>query len=155
MAIVKINRGRTEAGGGKRATGAEPAYRAPALDKGLEILELLASAPEPVSVPEIATSLSRSRPEIYRILVVLEARGYIQKGEDGRFDLTDRLFDVAMRHAPKRSILAAAQPVLEELAEATLQSCHLMINSADHMVCIARQESPAALGFAVQVGFRP
>jgi DNA-binding IclR family transcriptional regulator len=139
----------------KPSKTAGPPYRAPALDKGLEILELLAGALEPVSVAEITTALARSRPEIYRVLVVLEARGYIQKGEDGRFDLTDRLFDIAIQHAPKRNLLSAAKPAMEELAEQTLQSCHLMINSGEHMVCIARQESPAAVGFAVQVGFRP
>lgn len=132
-----------------------PVYSAPALEKGMAILELLANSPGAVPVAEIAAALDRSRAEIYRMLVVLESLGYIHKTDDGRCDLTTRLFDLAIRHTPKRSLVAAARPVMEDLAEKTLQSCHLMINSGDHMVCIAREESPAAIGFAVQVGFRP
>lgn len=64
-------------------------------------------------------------------------------------------FDIASLHAPKRNVIAAVRPIMEELAERTQQSCHLMVNSGAHMVCVAHQESPAAIGFAVQVGFRP
>jgi DNA-binding IclR family transcriptional regulator len=130
-------------------------YRAPALEKGIAILELLANSGAPRAMADIAETLQRSRAEIYRMLVVLESLLYIQRTEDGRYDLTARLFDIASSHAPKRSLVAAARPVMEELAGRTLQSCHLMVSSGDHMVCIARQESPAAIGFSVQVGFRP
>src|SRR5262245_15951977 len=133
----------------------ENGYRAPALEKGIAILELLANARRPLTVADIAATLDRSRAEIYRMLVVLESLEYMHRNEDGRYDLTAKLFDIASRHAPKRSVIAAARAVMEELAEATLQSCHLMVNSGDHMVCVAREESPAAIGFAVQVGFRP
>ena len=43
-------------------------YRAPALDKGLDIIELLASADEGLSQAEIAKALNRSPNEIYRML---------------------------------------------------------------------------------------
>ncbi len=65
------------------------------------------------------------------------------------------MFDIASRHAPRRSVVTASRPFMEELSELTRQSCHLMVNSGDHMVCVAREESPAAIGFSVQVGFRP
>ncbi len=134
---------------------ARPLYSAPALEKGIAILELLSSVHHPLAVADIATRLRRSRAEIYRMLVVLESLDYIRRTDDGQYDLTAKLFEIASRHAPKRSVVTAARAVMEELAEATLQSCHLMVNSGDHMVCLAREESPAAIGFSVQVGFRP
>lgn len=132
-----------------------PPYRAPALEKGIAILELLADAARPVPIADIAATLRRSRAEIYRMLVVLEFLEYIHRADDGSYDLSGKMFDVASRHAPRRGIVAAARPAMEELAERTQQSCHLMVNSGEHMVCIAREESPAAIGFSVQVGFRP
>jgi DNA-binding IclR family transcriptional regulator len=132
-----------------------PPYRAPALEKGMAILELLAAARQPMAMSDIAATLSRSRAEIYRMLVVLEALDYIERTDEGRYDLTPKLFDVASGHSPKRNVVVAARPVMENLSEATLQSCHLVIPSGHHMVCVAREESPAAIGFAVQVGFRP
>jgi DNA-binding IclR family transcriptional regulator len=132
-----------------------PPYRAPALEKGMAILELLANAARPLAITDIAAALRRSRAEIYRMLVVLEFLDYLNRNEDGGYDLSGKLFDVASRHAPRRSVVAAARPAMEELAERTQQSCHLMVNSGEHMVCVAREESPAAIGFSVQVGFRP
>ncbi|HSX65722.1 MAG TPA: helix-turn-helix domain-containing protein, partial [Pseudoxanthomonas sp.] len=40
-------------------------YRAPALDKGLDILELLAAAPAAMSMREIADRIGRSSSEIF------------------------------------------------------------------------------------------
>ena len=51
-------------------------YTAPALEKGLDILELLSSTDAGLSLSEIARDLGRSVSEIFRMLVVLQQRGY-------------------------------------------------------------------------------
>ncbi|HEV7286119.1 MAG TPA: helix-turn-helix domain-containing protein, partial [Kaistia sp.] len=58
---------------------AKPAYSAPALEKGLDVLELLASLSEGVTPSQIAQQLGRSLQEVYRVVVALERRGYIQR----------------------------------------------------------------------------
>ena len=50
-------------------------YRAPALDKGLDILELLSATDAGLTQAEIAKSLERSPNEIYRMLDRLVRRG--------------------------------------------------------------------------------
>ena len=131
-------------------------YKAPALDKGLEILELLAGQALPLAMPEIAKRLGRSKTEIYRMLVVLEARGYIERGvHDDRYQITGRLFELGMRNAPARNLHDAALPVMHDLAEKTMQSCHVgVVTSDDQVVIVARVESPSAVGFSVRVGHR-
>ena len=52
-------------------------YRAPALEKGLDVLELLASAKAPLTLSQISTRLDRSVSELFRMVQVLEARGYV------------------------------------------------------------------------------
>ena len=47
-------------------------YRAPALEKGLDILELLSEAESPMGMPMIAAELNRSKGEIFRMAAVLE-----------------------------------------------------------------------------------
>ncbi len=54
-------------------------YRAPALDKGLDILELLASVDGGLTQAEIAKHLDRSPNEFYRMLDRLVKRGYVTK----------------------------------------------------------------------------
>jgi uncharacterized membrane protein len=52
-------------------------YRAPALDKGLDILELLAGVDGGLTQAEIAKKLGRSPNEFYRMLDRLVKRGYV------------------------------------------------------------------------------
>ena len=61
-------------------------YRAPALDKGLDILELLARTPGSLNLTEVAQGIGYSKSEIFRMLQVLEARGYLaRKDSDGSY----------------------------------------------------------------------
>ena len=64
-------------------------YRAPALDKGLDILELLADQPEGLTRGEIVKALDRGPSEIYRMLERLVARQYVLRSLAGdRYSLS-------------------------------------------------------------------
>ena len=137
----------------KKSTNAE-SYQAPALKKGLEVLEFLAGQAEPYAVSELARALGKSRNEIYRMVIVLEQLGYLARTDTDRFALTRKLFDVAMRSAPQRNLLVHALPEMQRLAEATSQSCHLTVASGADIVVVARVESPDTEVFSVRVGHR-
>ncbi len=130
-------------------------YSAPALDKGLDILELLAESSQPLTMGQIADRLSRSKGEIFRMLVALERRRYILRDEatDG-FLIGSRLFEMAMKTAPTRNLVATAMPHIGAVAHALDQSCHLTVLSDTQIVVIARVEAPGELGFAVRLGYR-
>jgi DNA-binding IclR family transcriptional regulator len=132
----------------------DESYQAPALQKGLEVLEFLSGQAEPYAISELARSLGKSRNEIYRMVIVLERLGYLVRTDADRFAVTRKLFDLAMRAPPQRNLLAKALPIMERLSEETYQSCHLMVASGPDMVVVARVESPDLLGFAVRVGYR-
>ena len=53
---------------------------APALEKGLELLEVLAAEPVGLTQKQLADHVGRSVSEIFRMLGVLQQRGYIIKG---------------------------------------------------------------------------
>lgn len=130
-------------------------YSAPALDKGLDILELLAESSQPLTMGQIADRLNRSKGEIFRMLVALERRRYILRDEatDG-FLIGSRLFEMAMKTAPTRNLVATAMPHIGAVAHALDQSCHLTVLSDTQIVVIARVEAPGELGFAVRLGYR-
>lgn len=130
-------------------------YRAPALDKGLDILELLASKPRPLSVNEISEGIGRSRSEIFRMLQVLEERKYLVKNPgDTGYALTNRLFMLGMQQPRIRNITEIALPAMRRLAEETLQPCHLVVSSDEQIVVIAQVDAPSDLGLVVRVGHR-
>jgi DNA-binding IclR family transcriptional regulator len=130
-------------------------YAAPALDKGLDILELLSAATEPLTMGQIAERLSRSKGEIFRMLVALERRGYLLRDETSdRFRIGRRLFEMAMESPPTRNLVATAMPHITAVAHALDQSCHLAVLSDTQIVVITRVEAPGELGFAVRLGYR-
>jgi DNA-binding IclR family transcriptional regulator len=132
----------------------EERYRAPALDKGLDILELLAETEEGLSQAEIAKALSRSPNEIYRMLDRLVRRGYIARTPTDRYELTLKLFALAHRHAPMRRLVSQAVPVLRDFARAAGQSCHLAVYDRGEVIVVAQVDSPNYWGIAVRVGAR-
>jgi DNA-binding IclR family transcriptional regulator len=135
------------------------AYTAPALEKGLDILELLAGAGESLSQTAIAQRLERSATELFRMLAVLERRGYVARHGDGGYRLTLRLFELAHQHPPLKRLLTVALPAMQELAATTRQSNHLVIHFARRILVVAQVDSPEPMGFAVRLGahfpFRP
>ncbi len=132
-----------------------PAYHAPALEKGLDILELLSSAPRPMGLSEISLAVGRSKSEIFRMLHVLERRHYLERatGTD-QYMLTNHLFLLGMERPPLKGLLEIAMPMMHELSDATEQSCHLVVPSEESMVVIARIDPPADLGLVVRIGHR-
>ncbi|WP_051916683.1 IclR family transcriptional regulator [Sphingomonas sp. STIS6.2] len=128
-------------------------YQAPALKKGLEILELLAAATAPLNMSDISTALGRSVSEIFRMLQVLEEHRYIARGDDG-YRLTNRLFALGMSQPPVRNLVGIALPVMSEVARRTGQSCHMAVASGAEMVVIVGVEAPSLSGFAIRVGYR-
>jgi DNA-binding IclR family transcriptional regulator len=130
-------------------------YRAPALEKGLAVLELLARARAPMSLNAISRELKRSVSELFRMIQVLEFHGYLDVAPSGDgYVLSNKLFALGMTRAPARDLHDAALPVMHRLAERVGQSCHLGVASADQMVIVARVEAPGDLGFSVRIGYR-
>ncbi|MGV8911554.1 MAG: IclR family transcriptional regulator [Rhodoglobus sp.] len=128
-------------------------YTAPALDKGLDILELLAASSGPLSQSEIAEGTGRSIGQIFRVLSTLERRGYVFRDkQSGLYVLAMKLFELAHRHPPMRALVGVALPIMQKLAGQALQSCNLAALDGAEVRVLAQVESPADFGFRVRVG---
>jgi len=130
---------------------ARQVYNAPALEKGLGILECLASAPSPMTLQQLALALGRSPSEIYRMLEVLVDQGYVLR-EAGLHRLSMKLFKLGVGQVPARNLLAVSLPVMEEVARETRQALHLSVHADLRLVVVAAIPSPEPLGFGVRLG---
>ena len=129
-------------------------YRAPALDKGLDILELLAGEEEGLSQAEIAKALRRTPNEQYRMLERLVRRGYVARNASDRYELTLKLFGLAHFHRPIRRLVAQATPLMRALAAQAMQSNHLAVYDRAGVTVIAQMDAPGYWGLAIRVGAR-
>lgn len=130
-------------------------YRAPALDKGLDILELLAEQRGGLTRAEITKALGRNASEIYRMLERLVARQYVMRSEAGdRYALSLKLFALAHRHPPMERLIAEALPLMQRFANDAEQSCHLTVYDRGNLLVIAQVDGPGTWGIAVRLGSR-
>src|SRR4029450_12871651 len=136
----------------RRASQIETRYAVPALDKGLDVLELLAREAGGLSLNEIARTLRRTASALFRMVIALARRGYIEQRDGDRYMLTLKLFEMAHRHKPIKSLTAAAAPLMLELVHRALQSCHLTVFHAGRVMVVAEVDSPERYAFGMKVG---
>jgi DNA-binding IclR family transcriptional regulator len=130
-----------------------PSYAVPALDKGLDILELLADRNDGLSQAQIAAETGRSVGEIFRVLQTLERRGYLVRDPaSGLYTVSLMMFELAHRHPPLRGLVQAALGPMRRLSTASGQTCNLSVLDAARVLVIAQVESPGSFGFQVRVG---
>ena len=134
---------------------AEARYRAPALDKGLDILELLAEQLHGLTRAEIVKEMDRSPSEIYRMLERLVARQYVIRNPLGdRYALSLKLFALGNMHPPLSRLIDQALPIMDDFARKAEQSCHMGVYDRGNVLIGAQINSPRGWSFSVQRGAR-
>jgi DNA-binding IclR family transcriptional regulator len=137
----------------RRPEPATPGAGAPALEKGLDVLEALAAEAAGLTQKQLAARIGRSVGEIFRMLGTLERRGYISRDpKTGEYVLTLQLFQLATQHPPTRRLQQVALPVMDALAASTGLSCHLSMASGGQFLIVAQAEPPRPMGWTVKLG---
>jgi len=138
----------------KAAPASHRGYSAPALEKGIDIIESLAAAESGLTISEISLRLGRPMSELFRIIIVMERRGWLQKDpETACYSVTYNLLKLAHLGTPANSLSLAAASVMHELATKISQSCHLVVLSGTQALIVLRQENPMRhANLAVRVG---
>jgi DNA-binding IclR family transcriptional regulator len=129
-------------------------YSAPALEKGLDILELLAQRDSAMSLKVIADDLGRSKGEIFRMVTVLLDRGYLTRDpRTDEFILTNRLFELGLKTPRVKDLLTEAVPAMHHLAEECGHSPHLVVIHRGQTVVIASVPGGSDMSFSQKLGY--
>ena len=142
----------------KAKTGRSPItrrkqYSAPALEKGLDILELLSGEERGLNISELAERMGRTVGEVFRMMAVLEQREYIQLREDSdAYILTLKMFALSHRLPRISRLSAAAVPVMKGLAHLSKQSCHVVIHYDGRGHVVVQQDAPTERILSVRLG---
>jgi DNA-binding IclR family transcriptional regulator len=127
-------------------------YAIPALEKGLDVLELLSQARHALGLNEIAATLQRSRQELFRVVTCLAMRGYLLRDASGEYRLSSKMLEVGSRHIAQQLLISQAMPAMEALAESTGESCQLLLIGRERLLVVATAAGPAHLQLDVKVG---
>ncbi|GAA1754740.1 IclR family transcriptional regulator [Luedemannella helvata] len=120
------------------------------LDRGLRLLQLVAAAPNGLTVTEAAAALGVGRAVVYRLAGTLAAHGLLRRDTSARLRLGAGVLQLGRRAQP---LLAdAATPPLRRLAEATGATAHLTVAEGAEAVALLVVE-PSWTTF--HVAYRP
>jgi DNA-binding IclR family transcriptional regulator len=105
------------------------------LDRGLRVLEVLASAPKGMTVTELSAGLGVNRTVVYRLISTLEQHGFVRRDARGRLFVGLGVLNLASAVQPLLRDLAV--PVLRSLADAIGCTAHLTVADGDEALALA------------------
>lgn len=132
--------------------GEQMDYTISAVDRALALLEVLAEHPGS-RVSDLATLTGNTKSLIFRLIYTLEQRGYVIKDPATRtYTLGFHTIYLGARAQGQTALLQAAQPIMDELGEASRENVNLLVREGHHSVCVALRPSPLPVRLYAQVG---
>lgn len=130
-----------------------PAETSQTLDRGLQVLEVLARNAEGMTVTELATALDVGRTVVYRLVVTLEAHSLVRRSADGRARLGLGVLALAQQAQPL--LRDAALPIVRGLAEEAGATAYLgVVDGSDLLSLVGAEPTSAEVHVAFRVGTR-
>jgi IclR family transcriptional regulator, pca regulon regulatory protein len=124
-----------------------------ALARGLDVLRSFRPGTPAMTLSEIAGRTGLARPTVRRILITLEALGYVRAADRG-YALTPRVLDLGMAYVNALSMWDVARPHMERLVAQTGESTSMAQLDGGDIVYVARVAVPKIVTLAVTIGTR-
>lgn len=135
-------------------TTVSPKSAAPALTRGLKVLELLASTDDAKSLTDISKHLNIAMSSAHSLCTTLINDGYIERQSGGTFQLTLKILDLASSKIRKYNIVEHFHAVCDEIQIIKENGATLSVLDGQDVYFIAARKSPQPLGVTFQVGTR-
>ncbi len=127
----------------------------PALQRGLALLQDLATRPQGASQTELAGRLGLSPTTVHRLALALEELGYLQKVPGSRlWRVTQKLLLLGQPHSGTRSLVEACLPSMRRILEETLETTQLCVLLETSCVLLEQLPSRHPFKYLVDPGSR-
>nr|AGU11702.1 Bacterial transcriptional regulator [uncultured organism] len=128
---------------------------APTVDATLRMLSFLGTQRGPVSAALLARTLELPRSSVYRLLGVLEERGFVLRyPEDHRYGLGIAAFELSSGYTRQEPITRLGRPLLAALVDKVGESGHLAVLLGRDVVYLADERAPGRSVLVTDVGVR-
>jgi DNA-binding IclR family transcriptional regulator len=122
------------------------------VDRALSVLEILAAQGE-AGVTEVAAELGVHKSTAFRLVAVLESRGFVEQLADrGKYRLGFGVVRLAGAAAAQLDIAQEGRPICEALAADLGETVNIAILDTDRAVNVSQVRGPAALSTHNWVG---
>jgi DNA-binding IclR family transcriptional regulator len=128
----------------RRSTFVVPVIYSPA-QRCLDVLELLADAPDGLALSGVASRLGLPKSATHRFLAILAGRGFVrQDAATGHYALTLKLPALGFRLLSGRAMPDLAQPALDRLAACTGELARLALVEDDTLTWVAKAQGASS-----------
>jgi len=110
------------------------------LARGLNILELVAGASQPVTLTEIANQAQLTKTTSQRFLNTLCSLGYLRRGDNKSYVLSTRVLSLAYSFLNTSSLVRMAKPYLDELSSELGKTVNLAVLEDVYTLFLYRKE---------------
>ncbi len=124
------------------------------LGKGITMMEMLGSAPEPLSLTQVAERLDTNKTTAQRFIHTLMELGYIRMVSGKRYVLGKKVLSLAFQFLHSEGVFSIARPYLEDLSNELERSVSMGVLDGSEVLVIFRKERTRFYPFAVYVGSR-
>ncbi|MBE3002023.1 IclR family transcriptional regulator [Nocardiopsis sp. HNM0947] len=132
------------------------ARRTPALQRGLDILELFTDGRESVSAPEVVAELGLPRTTVHELLHTLSARAYLTRHPEipGRYRPGLQLFRLGSAYTDGLDLPTLGREAAREMVEECNETSHVAVLDDRHIVYLAKVDSSHAVRMVSSLGRR-
>jgi IclR family transcriptional regulator, pca regulon regulatory protein len=121
--------------------------------RGLEVIRSFSAAAPRQTLTEVASRSGLTRAGARRILLTLQALGYVHT--DGKlFALSPRILDLGFAYLSSMPIWNVAEPVMETLAQTVKESCSAAVLDGTDIVYVLRVSTHKIMSISLGVGSR-
>ena len=125
------------------------------LDRGLDILEQLATSEKGMSIQELSVATNLPKPTVHRILATFLKRHYVEKDPvTSIYKLGYIIVELTSIYLNKIDLKIEAEPIMRRLASAFNITCFLGIREGKDVVYLAAIEPLNSIRIYTQIGKR-
>jgi IclR family transcriptional regulator, acetate operon repressor len=125
-----------------------------ALERALDVLELLAEHPGGMSLSEVCRRCQLPKGAAHRLMTSLVERGYMEQDASSEwYRLTLKTTALGFRFLAESRLADVGQPILDRLARQTRELCRLAVAEGQSLIWVAKaQGSSSALRYDPDMG---
>jgi IclR family pca regulon transcriptional regulator len=124
-----------------------------AIARGFDVIKAFSPHRPRMSLSEVAVETGLARPTARRILLTLEALGYVRSGADG-FSLLPRVLELGVTYIRAQGLWDIARPHMERLVARTGESSSIAQLDGSDIVYVSRVAVPKIIALRVDIGTR-
>ncbi len=123
--------------------------------KALRVLEVVAEAPQPISLTEVADRVDADKSTAYRMLTTLVDAGYIARDETSkRYRLSYKVVSLSRNLLAENEVFQLSHQILERVSAITRETVHLCVLDGHQTVLVQKVKGTQLVAVDFQIGDR-